>query len=206
MSFKESTKLEAKRKAHFRCCLCEKIVPLDVHHIELESRGGSDELDNAVALCPTCHVAHGGEHMDDRTRKWIKEKRDWWYEHCEREQIYMQRIEDVYGILTNPVSGFVSKVNQLQSIAEELALQSNQKASRIPTASPDEIPTLITDLAAASGTLNVVTNAIVNLTDYIFVNCPKCKLKITFSKSNKFQKCPNCGFVMRDSRGTYYTV
>jgi len=40
------------------CCLCRRFKPiqLQVHHIVLKSEGGKDELDNAVALCLTCHT------------------------------------------------------------------------------------------------------------------------------------------------------
>jgi 5-methylcytosine-specific restriction endonuclease McrA len=46
------------------CQLCEKPAPflnkfgepfLEVHHIEYLSQGGSDSIDNVVALCPNCH-------------------------------------------------------------------------------------------------------------------------------------------------------
>jgi hypothetical protein len=40
------------------CCLCRRFKPiqLQVHHIVLKSEGGEDELDNAIALCLTCHT------------------------------------------------------------------------------------------------------------------------------------------------------
>lgn len=33
MSFTEAIKKEARLKAHYRCCICEQIAPLEVHHI-----------------------------------------------------------------------------------------------------------------------------------------------------------------------------
>ncbi|MDK2823803.1 MAG: 5-methylcytosine-specific restriction enzyme [Clostridia bacterium] len=54
----------AKRRANGICQLCEKEAPfknkdgepyLETHHIEWLSRGGTDTLDNTVALCPNCH-------------------------------------------------------------------------------------------------------------------------------------------------------
>ena len=40
------------------CCLCRRFKPiqLQVHHIVLKSEGGKDDLDNAIALCLTCHT------------------------------------------------------------------------------------------------------------------------------------------------------
>jgi 5-methylcytosine-specific restriction protein A len=53
-----------KRQANGICQLCEREAPfknkdgepyLETHHIEWLSRGGTDTLDNTVALCPNCH-------------------------------------------------------------------------------------------------------------------------------------------------------
>jgi len=47
-----------------RCQLCEKPAPfnnkigepfLEVHHVKYLSQGGTDTIDNVVALCPNCH-------------------------------------------------------------------------------------------------------------------------------------------------------
>jgi len=54
----------AKRRANGVCQLCEEEAPffdeqevpfLETHHIVWLSRGGSDTIDNTVALCPNCH-------------------------------------------------------------------------------------------------------------------------------------------------------
>lgn len=54
----------AKRRAKGICQLCNKPAPfnnkegepyLETHHIKWLSRGGSDTIDNTVALCPNCH-------------------------------------------------------------------------------------------------------------------------------------------------------
>jgi len=54
----------ALRKADDYCQLCEEPAPfnrkdgspfLEVHHIEYLSKGGTDTMDNVVALCPNCH-------------------------------------------------------------------------------------------------------------------------------------------------------
>jgi len=54
----------AKRRANGRCQLCGQKAPfynkdgkpyLECHHIEWISEGGSDTLENTVALCPNCH-------------------------------------------------------------------------------------------------------------------------------------------------------
>ena len=54
----------AKRRANGRCQLCGEKAPfnnregtpyLECHHIEWISEGGSDTIENIVALCPNCH-------------------------------------------------------------------------------------------------------------------------------------------------------
>ena len=54
----------AKRKANGVCQLCGQKAPfsnregspyLECHHIEWISEGGSDTIENTVALCPNCH-------------------------------------------------------------------------------------------------------------------------------------------------------
>ena len=53
-----------KRRANGECELCNEPGPfrnkfgevyLEVHHITWLSKGGSDTVDNTVALCPNCH-------------------------------------------------------------------------------------------------------------------------------------------------------
>jgi 5-methylcytosine-specific restriction endonuclease McrA len=81
MPFSESTKEKAKRLAHYRCCFCESIAILEVHHIKPEADGGPNTLDNAVALCSGCHTAYGGNPVH---RKFIKQRRNWWYGQCKK--------------------------------------------------------------------------------------------------------------------------
>ena len=80
MGFSENLKLEVKKKAAFRCCRCQTIGP-HIHHIEPESDGGPDTVDNAAPLCPSCHDYFGA---NPRKRKEIKQMRDWWYQIVER--------------------------------------------------------------------------------------------------------------------------
>jgi hypothetical protein len=44
----------------FKCAnpRCRYPLTLDKHHLEEHSKGGSDEADNLLALCPTCHTEH----------------------------------------------------------------------------------------------------------------------------------------------------
>jgi len=52
------------RRADGKCDLCRNEAPfnkkdgtpyLEAHHVEWLARGGSDVIENVVALCPNCH-------------------------------------------------------------------------------------------------------------------------------------------------------
>jgi HNH endonuclease len=79
MAFTEATKLEAKQRAHFSCVVCHQPL-VEVHHIVPQSDGGSDEIENAAALCAGCHDLLGG---NPDKRKQIRQMRDFWYDLCE---------------------------------------------------------------------------------------------------------------------------
>jgi len=79
MPFSEPLKLDIRRKAHFRCCLCHTLG-VEIHHIIPEAEGGSDTYDNGAPLCPSCHETYGN---NPAKRKFIREARDFWYELCE---------------------------------------------------------------------------------------------------------------------------
>ena len=38
-----------------RCQICGRMQQLEVHHLQFRSRGGTDNLDNLVAMCSACH-------------------------------------------------------------------------------------------------------------------------------------------------------
>ncbi len=41
-----------------RCCVCRRFKPtlLQVHHIDEESQGGTNDEENAIPLCVNCHI------------------------------------------------------------------------------------------------------------------------------------------------------
>lgn len=79
MAFSDSLKLIVKRKAHFKCCLCQSLN-IEIHHIIPQEEQGEDTEDNAAPLCPSCHEIFGS---NPSKRKMIREARDFWYEGCE---------------------------------------------------------------------------------------------------------------------------
>src|SRR4051794_6680866 len=57
MAFKKSEVEELLAKTGRHCCICKVLHQIQVHHIVPLEKGGSDEIDNAIPLCPTCHDA-----------------------------------------------------------------------------------------------------------------------------------------------------
>ena len=57
MAFDQKTRTSALLWCDRHCCLCKKPcgTNIEVHHIVPEGLGGSDEIDNAIALCFECH-------------------------------------------------------------------------------------------------------------------------------------------------------
>jgi hypothetical protein len=102
MAFSEQLKLSAKKRAHFRCCLCHALY-VEIHHIIPESDSGPDTEDNAAPLCPSCHETYGA---NSEKRKFIREARDFWYELCanrffsDHDQIKTAVSEALKGIAT----------------------------------------------------------------------------------------------------------
>ena len=61
----ENTKAMVLNRDNYKCQFCKgkhKDSKLEVHHIIFRSKGGSDEQENLIALCRTCHTAlHAGK-------------------------------------------------------------------------------------------------------------------------------------------------
>ena len=67
----ENTKAKVLDRDKYTCQCCRgkhKDSKLEVHHIIFRSQGGSDEEDNLITLCSTCHynVHHGKQKLDLR--------------------------------------------------------------------------------------------------------------------------------------------
>lgn len=55
MGFKQSEVDKLLADTGRRCCICGILHNIQVHHIIPQEDGGSDEIDNAIPLCPNCH-------------------------------------------------------------------------------------------------------------------------------------------------------
>lgn len=61
MPFPPEVREQALVAAARHCCVCHRYkgVKVEVHHIVPESKGGTDDIDNAIALCFDCHTDAG---------------------------------------------------------------------------------------------------------------------------------------------------
>ncbi len=106
MVFSESIRKEVRKKGCYRCCICEETKPLHIHHIIPSKAGGSDIIENAAPLCVLCHDTYGN---NENRRKWIKEKRNWWYEKCENrfnrdiDNRVLERLNNIQDMLDTDV-------------------------------------------------------------------------------------------------------
>ncbi len=58
MSFNQEEASKLLAQCHRRCCICHKFcgVKMELHHIKHHSKGGSDEIKNAIPVCFECHA------------------------------------------------------------------------------------------------------------------------------------------------------
>src|SRR5579864_329379 len=94
MPFTPDTRRKVLLWCDRRCCLCKKAcgVNIEVHHIDPQEQGGSDDIDNAIPLCFECHAFV--QHYNDshpRGNKYkpeeLKARRDQVYEECTRHLV-----------------------------------------------------------------------------------------------------------------------
>lgn len=161
MKFSESVKLEVKKKAHYRCIICNSFGPLHIHHITPLHEGGSDDIDNAVALCPTCHDNYGD---NPKKRKWIKEKRNFWYDHCEKILNYdnLNQLEMTYDLLEEfivkkdeKILNLEKKIEILNKTIQHYSTVTNNLITRLPYSNVAEKQLLREQISISSNTLAV---------------------------------------------------
>ncbi len=201
MPFSESIKQEARIKAHYRCCICEQIAPLEVHHIVPQEECNDNSFDNAVALCANCHNTYGDSRQH---RKWIKEKRDWWYAHCEKEPVFMEKVEELYEIVVDSKNTNEAKFGRIESLIQGLATSNQQIISQLGSFPPEQKTKAIHHAASAASTISIAASAMAQLADRMSISdkiefkltktCPKCGKQFSVvPEPNVIPICPKCG-------------
>ena len=75
MTFQQAEVEELLAATGRRCCLCKKLHQVQVHHIVPKEQGGTDDIDNAIPLCPNCHdEVHGRQGPGRTTRSYSPEE------------------------------------------------------------------------------------------------------------------------------------
>ncbi len=107
----ENTKAMVLSRDSYKCQYCHgkhRDSMLEVHHIIFRSQGGSDEAENLVTLCHTCHKSlHRGEYVLKLSGKHKRQLKHATQMNCIRKQlleIYPEAIETF---------GYVTKANRL---------------------------------------------------------------------------------------------
>lgn len=71
MGFRNSEVEELLVATGRECCICHRRHAVEVHHIVRHADGGTDDVDNAIPLCPNCHdQVHGSAALGRTTRKY----------------------------------------------------------------------------------------------------------------------------------------
>ncbi|MEK6818861.1 MAG: HNH endonuclease [Nanoarchaeota archaeon] len=156
MVFTEAVKLEVKTKAHYKCCICNSFGFVEVHHIIPQAQDGSDDLDNAAPLCTKCHDDFGG---NSDKRRWIREKRDFWYNFC-HERLFnedvneLRRVADTMEKLQNEnnlrIVSMQSDINFLKTAVVRISENNTSLAQSLVSASPTETPLILSHLLSGS--------------------------------------------------------
>ena len=113
----ENTKAKVLNRDNYTCQRCKnkrKDSKLEVHHIVFKSQGGSDEEDNLIALCHTCHTKlHEGS-----VRLNLKGKAKGTLKYATQMNSIRKQLFRIYpdAIMT---FGYVTKANRLQLGAEK---------------------------------------------------------------------------------------
>jgi 5-methylcytosine-specific restriction endonuclease McrA len=91
MPFSPTVREEVLIRSRRSCCVCRAFAgrDVDVHHIVPQAEGGSDEIDNAIALCDRCHGEAGHYNQQHPlgikySRSELRSHRDQWWSFVER--------------------------------------------------------------------------------------------------------------------------
>lgn len=193
MPFNEKTKLQAKRKANFRCVVCQQPW-VEVHHIVPQAEGGLDSIENAAPLCGSCHSQCGGNSV---LRKQLSQMRDLWWEKCEQPArepdigYLAQKLDDLREQL---VSGSAQQDAVLNQIKDLVLGQLKHLGTTVDSASTiGEV--LATTTAFATGT--IVYPDLGDQPDQIPTRCFRCGYIARYGS-----KCAKCGALSEEPGNT----
>lgn len=178
MAFSEAIKLEVKKRANLKCCLCHENWATEVHHIVPQAEGGPSTGENAAPLCARCHGLYGG---NPDLRKHIRISRDMWYDFCEKESPL--RAEQVQQML-DKFGKFVATKEDLQEAVSYLGgLIQNIMGQPLSTSTQAH---LISDVTATFSDVIAISDEV---TAELMTKCSRCGNHYPISED----VCPFCG-------------
>ena len=99
MPFSQKVQEDALVACGRYCCVCHRFAGthIQIHHIVQESKGGSNDFENAIPLCLDCHADMGKTDPDHPTRKAytpseLKRHRERWYKHVEDGLVNLETV------------------------------------------------------------------------------------------------------------------
>jgi len=179
MPFSEQVKLEAKRRAHYKCVLCHNPIFLEVHHIQPEEEGGASDIQNAAPLCPNCHEVVGS---NPGKRKFVTESRDFWWGLCAKQE-------------ENP--SLVATNERLDQLQQELKAVTQTQARQTEILS--EMKTLYADqLKSTAGSVNSARTVeelmIASRATVVLAGTGSVTIRGHAPTVSTTQSCSQCGF------------
>lgn len=69
MEFKQGEADQLLADTGRRCCICGTLHKVQLHHIISKEDGGTDDIDNAITLCPNCHDEVHTRYSSGRTTR-----------------------------------------------------------------------------------------------------------------------------------------
>lgn len=121
-------------KCHRSCCICHRFcgIKIETDHIIQEGEGGSNDIDNAIALCFECHAeVHMYNDNHPRGRKFssneLKLHRDKWIEICKSPQILNRQMQFATG---GPFFGLISELEYNLMLLDLLVPLENEEFKR----------------------------------------------------------------------------
>jgi DNA gyrase/topoisomerase IV subunit A len=212
MPFSESIKNKVKENSNFQCCKCQSMF-IDVHHIVPESEGGSNDIDNAVPLCPNCHRWYGG---NSDLRKAIISMRNFHYENCKNQKLDIELLKKTHenlidiqktqqNILDSQEKNFEKISVEMKRVSESVTERFDEIMKKAKGGGYPDSTTFSNDVFSTSGTASVIFGNVLQRQEEI--QKPDFVASSPFSvASSSFSIDTNTGKFVRCSCGNFIEV
>jgi hypothetical protein len=214
MPFSLKIKEEVKYKSRYMCVFCKQLGPLDVHHVISQCENGSDDIDNAVCLCPTHHRQYGD---NPAFYEYLSNERDKWYVYCEKFLHDADDIKNRFDSLEkrySEIQGQIKKEEELKvDVLRKIMMKTydtiisnlNEEKKKLEKknltlADIASISVAASSATATSGTINAIAASsispeIKSSAPYSSLSiCPNCKHVIL----EDLVECPFCKYGFKD--------